>query len=145
MCSVLQAQLLAPNFQSSSGFVSRSSSVAHPAELISVPVGGGFEFGSTQTYDASFFINKSVALGEEVLYVATNYRLGGFGFLGGQQLKNEGNTNLGLHDQRLAMQYVLLTPSETRGEARNRQGAVLTTNVDGYRTILPLSVVILRE
>lgn len=77
--------------------------------------------------------------------MATNYRLGGFGFLGGQQLKSEGNTNLGLHDQRLAMQYVLLTPLETRGKARKGQGATLTMDIDGYRTTLPLSVVILHE
>lgn len=66
--------------------------------------GGGFEFGSTQSYDGSSLIRKSQSLGQQVLYVAMNYRLNGFGFLAGQELKNEGNTNLGLHDQRLAMQ-----------------------------------------
>lgn len=68
--------------------------------------GGGFEFGSTQTYDASSFIEKSISLGQNVIYVATNYRLGGFGFLAGKELQRDGSTNLGLRDQRLAMQWV---------------------------------------
>ena len=38
--------------------------------------GGGFEFGSTQTYDGTELIAKSVALGQPVLFVAVNYRLG---------------------------------------------------------------------
>ncbi|KAK5134347.1 hypothetical protein LTR08_006527 [Meristemomyces frigidus] len=68
--------------------------------------GGGFEFGSTQTYDASNFISKSVSLGKPVIYVAVNYRLGGFGFLAGSDLASEGSTNLGLRDQRLGLQWV---------------------------------------
>lgn len=36
--------------------------------------GGGFEAGSTQTYDASNFIKKSVSLAKPVIYVAVNYR-----------------------------------------------------------------------
>ena len=36
--------------------------------------GGGFELGSTQTYDATNFILKSISLGQPVIYVAVNYR-----------------------------------------------------------------------
>lgn len=36
--------------------------------------GGGFEFGSTQTYDGSSLISRSVGLNESVIYVAVNYR-----------------------------------------------------------------------
>ncbi|RMZ87720.1 hypothetical protein DV736_g5057, partial [Chaetothyriales sp. CBS 134916] len=68
--------------------------------------GGGFEFGSTQLYDGTSLITKSVALGSPVVYVAMNYRVSGFGFLGGQELADEGSTNLGLRDQRLALQWV---------------------------------------
>lgn len=32
--------------------------------------------------------------------------LGGFGFLAGQELADEGSTNLGLRDQRLGLQWV---------------------------------------
>lgn len=66
----------------------------------------GFEFGSTQTYDGSTFVQKSIALDEPVLYVAVNYRVGGFGFLAGQEVTNDGSTNLGLRDQRLGLQWV---------------------------------------
>lgn len=36
--------------------------------------GGGFEAGSTQMYDASNFIQKSLSLKKPVIYVAVNYR-----------------------------------------------------------------------
>ncbi|KAK4950107.1 hypothetical protein LTR10_011084 [Elasticomyces elasticus] len=68
--------------------------------------GGAFEFGSTQTYDGTTFVSKSIQLGAPVLYVSVNYRLGGFGFLAGSSLAKEGSTNLGLRDQRLGLQWV---------------------------------------
>ncbi|KAL9086340.1 MAG: hypothetical protein Q9159_004240 [Coniocarpon cinnabarinum] len=68
--------------------------------------GGGFEFGSTQTYDGTGLIQLSTTLRQPVVYVAINYRVGGFGFLAGPDLKAEHNTNLGLKDQRLALQWV---------------------------------------
>ncbi|KAK4915845.1 hypothetical protein LTR49_016103 [Elasticomyces elasticus] len=68
--------------------------------------GGAFEFGSTQTYDGTTFVSKSIQLGAPVIYVAVNYRLGGFGFLAGSNLAKEGSTNLGLRDQRLGLQWV---------------------------------------
>jgi carboxylesterase type B len=63
--------------------------------------GGGFEFGSTQTYDASELISTSVSQGKGIIYVSVNYRVGGFGFLAGSELKRDGSTNLGHLDQRL--------------------------------------------
>ncbi|EMC95199.1 hypothetical protein BAUCODRAFT_530646 [Baudoinia panamericana UAMH 10762] len=68
--------------------------------------GGGFEFGSTQSYDATNLIQRSVSLGKPIVYVAVNYRLGGFGFLAGSDLASEGSTNLGLRDQRLGLEWV---------------------------------------
>ena len=68
--------------------------------------GGGFEFGSTQMYDGSNIVRKSVTMGKDIIYVSTNYRVGGFGFLAGKELQKDGSTNLGLRDQRLAMQWV---------------------------------------
>jgi acetylcholinesterase len=68
--------------------------------------GGGFEFGSTQSYDATQLILNSVVQGKEIIYVAVNYRLGGFGFLPGEQIKADGSANLGLLDQRLGLQWV---------------------------------------
>ena len=68
--------------------------------------GGGFELGSTQSYDGTAFVDQSISLGQPVLYVAINYRVGGFGFLAGSELQSEHNTNLGLRDQRLGLQWI---------------------------------------
>jgi len=66
----------------------------------------GFEFGSTQTYNGSPLVQTSMNLGQPVIYVEMNYRLSGFGFLAGKEVKADGSTNLGLRDQRLALQWV---------------------------------------
>ncbi|KAF8855117.1 cholinesterase [Acephala macrosclerotiorum] len=68
--------------------------------------GGAFEFGSTQTYDASELISTSVTQGKDIIYVSVNYRLGGFGFLPGAEIKKDGSANLGHLDQRLGLQWV---------------------------------------
>lgn len=68
--------------------------------------GGGFEFGSTQMYNGANLIKTSIALGKPFLFVEMNYRVSGWGFLAGKELQAEGNTNLGLRDQRLALQWV---------------------------------------
>ncbi|KAJ5186072.1 Carboxylesterase type B [Penicillium cf. griseofulvum] len=68
--------------------------------------GGGFEQGATARYDGSNFVTSSVKLGMPVIFVAMNYRLGGFGFLPGAEILKDGSANLGLVDQRLALQWV---------------------------------------
>jgi carboxylesterase type B len=68
--------------------------------------GGGFELGSTQIYSGSSIISTSVAKGKPIIFVAVNYRVGGFGFLPGKEVLADGSTNLGLLDQRLGLQWV---------------------------------------
>lgn len=68
--------------------------------------GGGFETGSTQSYDGSNFISSSMSLNMPVIFVAMNYRLGGFGFMPGSEILKDGSANLGLLDQRLALHWV---------------------------------------
>jgi carboxylesterase type B len=68
--------------------------------------GGGFEFGSTQTTDATNLITTSIADGKNIIFVAVNYRLGGFGFLPGKKVKAAGVANLGLLDQRAGLKWV---------------------------------------
>ena len=68
--------------------------------------GGGFEFGSSSMYDGSSLISDANSQGKPFVYVAMNYRLGGFGFLPGSEILNSGNSNLGLLDQRMALQWV---------------------------------------
>ena len=70
--------------------------------------GGSFTFGgaSFPLYDG----DQDVVLSEDVILVATNYRLNVFGFLAGDELRAEnadGMTgNYGLQDQRAALQYL---------------------------------------
>ncbi|RSL93275.1 hypothetical protein CEP52_013356 [Fusarium oligoseptatum] len=45
-------------------------------------------------------------MGSPIIGVSINYRLSGWGFLGGRAVNASGNTNLGLHDQRLALRWV---------------------------------------
>lgn len=47
-----------------------------------------------------------MALDHPVLFVAVNYRVNGFGFLGVKEVLESGETNLGLRDQRLALKWV---------------------------------------
>lgn len=68
--------------------------------------GGGFETGSTSMYDGSNFVSASMGLDMPVIFVAMNYRLGGFGFMPGSEILKDGSANLGLLDQRLALEWV---------------------------------------
>ncbi|KAF8637278.1 hypothetical protein AX17_002931 [Amanita inopinata Kibby_2008] len=68
--------------------------------------GGSFEMSGSSTYDGSNIIKRSVEKGEPIVYVSLNYRLGGFGFLGGDVVKEAGLGNLGLRDQRLALRWI---------------------------------------
>ncbi|WQF87964.1 Putative carboxylesterase, type B, carboxylesterase type B, carboxylesterase type B, active [Colletotrichum destructivum] len=68
--------------------------------------GGGFMNGATQQYTGDKFVGFSVDMGQPVIYVAPNYRVGVLGFLPGSEIKAEGSSNAGLRDQRLALQWV---------------------------------------
>ena len=54
----------------------------------------------------STFVNASQQAGTPIIAVSINYRLGILGFLAGSELTREGNINLGLHDQRMALRWV---------------------------------------
>lgn len=80
-----------------------------PVAVIINIYGGGFIFGWKDQYSKPEGLLKA-ADGDEygkVIYVAMNYRMGAFGWLGGPQYMADGGTpNLGLHDQRFAMEWV---------------------------------------
>jgi cholinesterase len=57
-------------------------------------------------YNLSLLVNASVNAQKPVITVSLNYRVGYWGFLAGDNLAAEGNTNLGLYDQRLALHWV---------------------------------------
>ncbi|KAI0060458.1 carotenoid ester lipase precursor [Artomyces pyxidatus] len=82
---------------------------ASPASKLPVVAwifGGGFEIGSTSTYDGGIIVERSIQLGEPVVYVSMNYRLSAFGFLASQEVKEAGVGNLGLQDQRQALRWI---------------------------------------
>ncbi|KAF8998244.1 Alpha/Beta hydrolase protein [Cyathus striatus] len=66
----------------------------------------GFEVGDTAFNQGDSVVNRSIALGEPVIYVSANYRLNAFGFLGGKEALAAGAANVGLKDQRFAMKWV---------------------------------------
>ncbi|RDW70121.1 hypothetical protein BP5796_08518 [Coleophoma crateriformis] len=88
--------------------------IQRPSDLNStaaVPIffwifGGGSERGYTARYDDSGLVEKSMELGHPIIFVSVNYRTNIFGFLGGREVQADGVSNLGLRDQRLAMQWV---------------------------------------
>lgn len=45
-------------------------------------------------------------MGQPVIFISLNYRLGPFGFLGGSGPASENNTNVGLHDQCEALKWI---------------------------------------
>lgn len=68
--------------------------------------GGGFQLGSAQPYNGSVLIPRAVSQGKPFILVSINYRIGGFGFLGGKEVLADGAANLGLLDQRMALEWV---------------------------------------
>lgn len=68
--------------------------------------GGGFELGGSNTYDATSLFASAVPQGQPFVFVAINYRVNGFGFLGGKEVLKDGAANLGLLDQRMALEWV---------------------------------------
>jgi acetylcholinesterase len=55
--------------------------------------GGPFSIGDGSSYNGSTFVQRSVELGEPVIYANFNYRVNAFGWLAG------GAANVGLHDR----------------------------------------------
>lgn len=70
--------------------------------------GGGLTTGGSADprYNLSFIVNRSVGMGTPMIGLSFNYRLSAFGFLTGKEAMDEGATNIGFRDQRLALQWV---------------------------------------
>ncbi|KAK4450500.1 lipase 4 [Podospora aff. communis PSN243] len=70
--------------------------------------GGGFTngFAADLNSNFSYIVKHSVEIGTPVMAVTINYRLGVFGFPGGEEVQREGVANLGLKDQRIALRWI---------------------------------------
>ncbi|KIY64475.1 alpha/beta-hydrolase [Cylindrobasidium torrendii FP15055 ss-10] len=64
--------------------------------------GGGYAFGSSDLDSSYDLVPESNG---QVIVVSVQYRLGLFGFLASQSVKDSGDLNAGLLDQRLALQW----------------------------------------
>ncbi|KAF4615680.1 hypothetical protein D9613_012495 [Agrocybe pediades] len=60
---------------------------------------------SNPQYDPTGIIQRSLKIGKPIVFVSANYRLNTFGFLASASVPAE-DLNMGLHDERLAMQFV---------------------------------------
>jgi len=78
--------------------------------------------GIDQRYNLSFMVENSVKIGKPVIGVSINYRLSAWGFLAGsEEIKESGEMNLGLRDQRLALQWVQDNIQAFGGKLSRRQ------------------------
>ncbi|KAI0666882.1 carotenoid ester lipase precursor [Trametes maxima] len=68
--------------------------------------GGGFQVGSNTVRPGGVIVNRSIELGQPIIFVSMNYRLSAFGMLGGREIANAGLGNLGLQDQREALRWL---------------------------------------
>lgn len=68
--------------------------------------GGGFQLGGSNTYDGTTLIAQAQLTNQPFVFVAINYRVNAFGYLGGADLVKEGSANLGSQDQRKALEWV---------------------------------------
>lgn len=57
-------------------------------------------------YDAGPLLTASIMAGKPYVFVAVNYRVGGFGFMPGKEILKDGASNLGLLDQRMGLEWV---------------------------------------
>ena len=74
--------------------------------------GGAFTIGDGSSYDGSPVIQRSVQLGEPVIYVNFNYRVNAFGWLGGKEALAGGAANAGFYDRAYNIDRQTFMPSD---------------------------------
>ncbi|KAL8930417.1 MAG: hypothetical protein Q9208_000601 [Pyrenodesmia sp. 3 TL-2023] len=78
--------------------------------VISWFYGGGYVFGAKDQFQPALPLYDGTGLLQlsegNVIFVASNYRVGAYGFLAGNTMEKEGLPNAGLYDQRAALQWI---------------------------------------
>ncbi|GAA5824315.1 hypothetical protein JCM5353_007020 [Sporobolomyces roseus] len=94
------------------------------AENTSLPVGlwiygGGYQMGGSgdRRYNGTWVVQRSVEMEKPIIFVSINYRVAALGFLNSPELAKEGNQNMGLLDQRLALHWVQENIASFGGDA----------------------------
>jgi hypothetical protein len=67
---------------------------------------GDFNGGSSSTFNGTSLVQTSIELSAPVIWISINYRLNFLGFPAGHEADAHGALNLGLKDQRLAMEWI---------------------------------------
>ena len=89
---------------------SSATNTSHLPVLFHIP-GGGFAQLADPNLDFTDFVKTS---GNNIVAVQINYRVGGLGFLAGEEVRSGGALNAGLLDQRKALQWVRKYISQVR-------------------------------
>lgn len=79
---------------------------AHPDSKLPVWFfiqGGGYAANSDQNFNGSEVIARS---NHSMVFVQINYRVGAFGFLASEEIRKDGDLNVGLLDQQKALYWV---------------------------------------
>jgi carboxylesterase type B len=85
----------------------RANSSGYGAPVLVWIYGGGYTLGNKYNNPAGLLAASGNVSSGEVIYVAMNYRLGALGFLSGPSYQAQGGvSNLALHDQRFALEWV---------------------------------------
>lgn len=61
---------------------------------------------SDKRYNLSFIVENSVEIGKPIIGLSMAYRLSAWGFMDGKEVRDAGETNVGIRDQRLALQWI---------------------------------------
>ncbi|KAL8967146.1 MAG: hypothetical protein Q9197_005593 [Variospora fuerteventurae] len=90
-----------------------AKAIANPSlrlPVISWFYGGAYRFGGKDQLEPLLPLYAGTGLLQQsegnVLFVASNYRVGAYGFLAGDTMEKEGLPNAGLYDQRAALQWI---------------------------------------
>ena len=63
-------------------------------------------FGAANAKNAENLIQFAEKQNQQFVFVGVNYRVGGFGFLGGAEVLADDSANLGLRNQRMGLEWV---------------------------------------
>jgi acetylcholinesterase len=65
--------------------------------------GGGYSSNANANYNGTTVVNTS---GKNIVFANFNYRVGSWGFLASESVREDGDLNAGLLDQRMALKWV---------------------------------------
>jgi carboxylesterase type B len=68
--------------------------------------GGGYASGSKADFVTASMLQRAASTGPPMVLVSLNYRLGALGWLNSPDVQENGVANVGLHDQRFALDWI---------------------------------------